>query len=87
MGVLILILLLIAAVTGALSFVLKIAAAVALGVFVGVVLLGAFAMWRIRRALGLSGPHGLTARPFGQPRPRWRRVRGSRVEVLDRRDQ
>ena len=87
MGMIVLILLLIAAVTGALWFVLKIAAAVALGLFVGVVLIGAFAMWRVRRALERASRDGWNAPPFGQSRTRWRRVGRSRVEVLDRTEQ
>ena len=43
----------------------------ALKIALGVALVGALIAWQIRRAL------------FG-PRQRWRRVRGSRVEVLDR---
>lgn len=66
-----LIILIVLAVTGALTFVLKVALGVALGLFLGVALLGALIAWRIRRALRGSGP-------------RWRRVPGSRVEVLDR---
>jgi len=69
--VVILLLLLILAATGGLVLALKIALGVALGLFLGVALIGALVAWRVRRAL------------FG-PRPRWRRVRGSRVEVLDR---
>ena len=65
------ILLLILAATGGLVLALKIALGVALGLFLGVALVGALIAWQIRRAL------------FG-PRQRWRRVRGSRVEVLDR---
>jgi membrane protein implicated in regulation of membrane protease activity len=70
MGILILILLLILAATGGLFLVLKVALGVALGLFLGVALIGALIAWQVRRAL------------FG-PRRRWRRVRGSRVEVLD----
>jgi membrane protein implicated in regulation of membrane protease activity len=69
--IVILVLLLILAATGGLFLALKIALGVALGLFLGVALVGAVVAWRIRRAL------------FG-PRPRWRRIRGSRVEVLDR---
>jgi hypothetical protein len=69
--IVILLLLLILAATGGLVLALKIALGVALGLFLGVALIGALVAWRVRRAL------------FG-PRPRWRRVRGSRVEVLDR---
>jgi hypothetical protein len=74
MGILILILLLLLALTGGwflLKVVLGVALGVVLGLFLAVALLGAVVAWRIRRAL------------YG-PRPRWRRVRGSRVEVLDR---
>ena len=71
MAILILILLIVLAATGGLILALKIALGVALGLFLGVALLGALVAWRIRRAL------------FGQS-PRWRRVRGSRVDVLDR---
>ena len=71
MALLILILLLILAATGGLVLVLKVALGVALGLFLGVALIGALIAWQVRRAL------------FG-PRRRWRRVRGSRVEILDR---
>lgn len=67
---LLLIILILLAATGALTFVLKVAAGVALGLFLGVALVGGLVAWRIRRAISGSGP-------------RWRRVRGSRVEVLD----
>jgi membrane protein implicated in regulation of membrane protease activity len=73
MGILILILLLILAATGGLVLVLKVALGVALGLFLGVALIGALVAWQVRRAL------------FG-PRRRWRRVRGSRIEVLERGD-
>lgn len=66
-----LIILIVLAVTGALTFVLKVALGVALGLFLAVALLGGLVAWRIRRAFLGSGP-------------RWRRVPGSRVEVLDR---
>jgi membrane protein implicated in regulation of membrane protease activity len=69
-----LIILILLALTGALSFVLKVALGVALGLFLGVALVGALIAWRIRRAL------------FGG-RSQWRRVHGSRIEVLDRRDE
>ncbi len=76
--VLFLILLLILAATGALWTAFQVALGVALGVFLAVLLLGAIVGWRIRRALwGGSRPGGL----------RWRRVPGSRIEVLDRRDE
>ncbi len=71
MVIVVLLLLLILAATGGLVLALKIAVGVALGLFLGVVLVGALIAWRVKRAL------------FG-PRPRWRRVRGSQVEVLDR---
>jgi hypothetical protein len=70
---LLLIILILLAATGALTFVLKVAVGVALGLFLGVALIGGLVAWRIRRAVFGSGP-------------RWRRVRGSRVEVLDRRE-
>lgn len=71
MVILILVLLILLAATGGLVLALKIAVGVALGLFLGIALVGALIAWRIRRAM------------FG-PRPRWRRIRGSRVEVLDR---
>jgi membrane protein implicated in regulation of membrane protease activity len=67
------IILILLALTGALTFVLKVAVGVALGIFLGIALVGALIAWRVRRAL------------FG-PRSRWRQVRGSSIEVLDRRD-
>lgn len=70
--ILLLIGLLILALTGAFWFVLKIAFAVALGLFVAVVAIAALVRWRYRRAL------------YG-PRGKWRRVRGSsNVTVLYR---
>jgi membrane protein implicated in regulation of membrane protease activity len=75
MGLLLLlfVILLLAAV-GVLGFVLKVAAGIALGLFLAVVLVSALITWRVRRFL------------YGS-RPRWRRVRGSsRVEVLDPRN-
>jgi thiosulfate reductase cytochrome b subunit len=69
-----LVLILLLAAMGILGFVVKVAFAVALGVVIGFVVLGAVLWWRVRRAL------------FG-PRYRWRRVKGaggSTVEVLDR---
>lgn len=51
MGLIILILLIWAAVSGVLWSVLKIAVGVALGVFLGGVLLSALAFWGVRRAL------------------------------------
>jgi hypothetical protein len=71
--VLLLIILILLALTGALTFVLKVALGVALGIFLGIALAGGLIAWRVRRAL------------FGS-RSRWRGVRGSRIEVLDRRD-
>jgi membrane protein implicated in regulation of membrane protease activity len=71
--VLLLIILILLALTGALTFVLKVAVGVALGLFLGVALVGAVIAWRVRRAL------------FGA-RGRWRQVRGSRIEILDRRE-
>jgi membrane protein implicated in regulation of membrane protease activity len=71
MAILILILLIVLAATGGLVLALKIALGVALGLFLGVALLVALVAWRVRRAL------------FG-PKRRWHRIRGSRVEVLDR---
>lgn len=71
MIIFVLILLILLAATGGLVLALKIALGVALGLFLFVALVGALVTWRIRRAL------------FG-PRQRWRRIRGSRVEVLDR---
>jgi hypothetical protein len=46
---------------------------VALGIFAGFVFIAWFIAWRFRRVLRGAGRD-----------PRWRRVRGSRVEVLDR---
>ena len=71
MVIVVLLLLLILAATGGLVLALKIAVGVALGLFLGVALVGGLIAWRVKRAL------------FG-PRPRWRRIRGSQVEVLDR---
>jgi membrane protein implicated in regulation of membrane protease activity len=70
MFLLVLILLIILAATSGLVLALKIAVGVALGLFLGVALVGALIAWQIRRAL------------FGR-NPKWRRVRGSKVEVLD----
>jgi membrane protein implicated in regulation of membrane protease activity len=50
MGVFLLLLLVVLAATGALFAVLKIAFAVALGVFLAVIAVGAYAAWRFRRA-------------------------------------
>lgn len=71
MAVLILILLILA-ITGALGFVLKVAVAVAIGIVLAGVLLVSLVAWRIRRSM--FGP---------SPTQRWRRIRHSRVEVLD----
>ena len=71
MFILILILLIVMAATGGLVLALKIALGVALGLFLAVALIGALIAWQIRRAL------------LGRSQ-RWRRVRGSSVEVLDR---
>ena len=73
MGLFFLILLILLALTGALTFVLKVALGVALGLFLAVVLIAAVVGWRVRRALWGS-------------RRGWRRVRGSRIEVLRRDD-
>jgi hypothetical protein len=77
MGLLLLLLLILLIATGSLMAVLKVALGVALGVFLGVILLtaaiGAYASWRIRRALH-GGP------------PRGRGTGRSRVEVLPPRD-
>jgi membrane protein implicated in regulation of membrane protease activity len=70
-ALLVLMLLIILAATGGLFLALKIAVGVALGLFLGIALIGALVYWRVKRAL------------FG-PNPRWRRVPGSKVEVLDR---
>jgi membrane protein implicated in regulation of membrane protease activity len=70
--VVLLILLLLLALTGALAFVVKVALGIALGLFIGVVAVVVLLRWRIRRAL------------FGDARRRGHRIRGSRVEVLDR---
>ncbi|HEX9236375.1 MAG TPA: hypothetical protein VF972_08850 [Actinomycetota bacterium] len=72
--VLVLILLLIlAAAAGVLGLVAKVALGVALGFVAAFLVLAWLVSWRIRRFL------------FGPVRrPRWRRVRGSRVEILDR---
>ena len=78
MGLVILLLfILLLAAAGALGFVVK----VALGLALGLILTAFFGVWyvkrRVRRAL-----YG-TGRRSG---PQWRRLSGSRVEVLDRRD-
>ncbi len=48
--------------------------AVALGVMLGFIAIGAFVKWRVRRALDR----------WLRPQQQWRRVPGSRVEVLER---
>lgn len=73
MGLVILLLLLLAAALGILGLIVKVALGIALGIFLGFALVAWVVTWRIRRAI------------YGR-RPRWRRVPGSRVEVLDRRD-
>ena len=74
MALLLLVILLILAFTGSLLFVVKLAVGVAVGIFLAILLLitigGALIAWRIRRA-------------FRGQRSNWRRVRGSRIEVLD----
>ena len=75
MGLLVfLVLLVLLAAAGVLGFIIKVAFAVALGVFLGIALIGAVVAWRVRRFF--RGP-----RP-----PRWRRPRGSQIEVLDHRE-
>jgi thiosulfate reductase cytochrome b subunit len=61
--------LLLLALMGVLGFVIKVAFAVAIGVFLGFLLVAGLVWWRVRRAL------------FG-PRSRGRRMGTSRVEVL-----
>ena len=68
-----LLLLLVLVLTGALWLVVKIALAVALGVFLGLAAVIAVVWWRVRRALLGGGG-------------RWRRVPGSRVIVRYRGD-
>ena len=68
--VVLILILLVLAITGILGFVLKLAVAIAVGVVLAVVLLASLAAWRIRRTL------------FG-PSTRWRKIPGSRVEVLE----
>ncbi len=68
---LLLIVIVLLAAVGVLGFVLKVAAGVALGLFLGVLLISVLFMWRVRRFL------------YGS-RSRWRRVRGSsRIDVLE----
>ncbi len=70
--VVLILILLVLAITGALGFVLKVAAGVAFGIVLAGVLLASLAIWRIRRMV--LGP---------RPSQRWRRIPRSRVEVLD----
>ena len=70
---LLILLLLLAAAAGVLGTVVKVALGVALGLVGAFVLIAWIIGWRIRRALYGSGRG-----------PRWRRVRGSTVEILDR---
>src|SRR5437762_1150385 len=71
MGLLIILLLILAAALGVLGLIVKVALGVALGIFLGFVLVAWLVAWRVARALWGS-------------RPGWRRVRGSTVEVLAR---
>ena len=74
MGLLIILLLVLAAALGVLGIIVKVALGVALGIFLGFALVAAVLTWRVRRAI------------WG-PRNRWRRVRGrtgSRIDILDR---
>jgi hypothetical protein len=77
MGILLLLVLVLLALTGSLFFVLKVALGVAVGVVLGVMLLivvgGALVAWRVRKALRGSGSQ-------------WRRVGHSRIEVFDPKD-
>jgi len=79
MGLLmLLVVILLLAAVGVLGFVLKVAAGIALGLFLGVILVAALFTWRVRRFLYRSRL---------RQRQRWRRVRGSsRIEVLDQPD-
>ena len=70
--VVLILILLILAITGALGFVVKVAVGVAVGIVLAAVLIVTLVVWRIRRTI--LGP--------GQPQ-RWRRIPRSRVEVLD----
>ena len=63
-------LLILLAVLGILGTIVKVALGVALGIVLGVAAIGALVAWRVRRAI--RGP-------------RRRRIRGSNVEVVDRR--
>ena len=77
MGILLLLLVILLALTGSLFFVLKVALGVAVGVVLGVMLLlvvgGALIAWRIRKAM--RGPGS-----------QWRRVGHSRIKVFDPKD-
>jgi Flp pilus assembly protein TadB len=73
MALFLILLLILAAAAGVLGVVVKVALGVALGIFAGFVFIAWFIAWRFRRVLRGAGRD-----------PRWRRVRGSRVEVLDR---
>lgn len=70
--VVLILILLILAITGALGFVVKVAVGVAVGIVLATALLVSLAVWRIRRTF--LGP---------RPTQRWRRIPRSRVEVLD----
>ena len=85
--VLFLILLLVATVTGVLWSVLKIAAGVALGLFLGFALIGLFFAWLLKRSFRRMSAGTAWSRPIDQPGVRWRRVGSSRIEVLDSRDE
>ena len=73
MALFLILLVVLAAAAGILGTVVKVALGVALGIFAGFVLIASLIAWRVRRALRGGG------RESG-----WRRVPGSRVEVLDR---
>jgi hypothetical protein len=74
MALFIVLMLILAAAAGILGTVAKVALGVALGLVAGFVLIAWVAVWRIRRAVFGGG------RSRG---PRWRRIRGSSVEILD----
>ena len=85
MAVFVLLVLVLLIATGALFAVLKIAFAVALGVFLALIAAGAYAAWRLRRAfrqaLNPSQPRTRPSVPMGSEPPR--PVRGSsEVTVL-----
>lgn len=73
MALFLILLLLLATAAGVLGTVVKVALGVALGLVGAFVLIAWIIGWRIRKVLNGSGRG-----------PRWRKVRGSRVEVLDR---